>query len=231
MQLVPHKAQNLFEFAVEFLYGQVEGIVGKHLAPKAFPLLATMFIFILVSNWLGLFPGVGTIGWDHGHGSHFGSIKHVETALLRPPSADLNLTLGMALCFMLYWGWVTVREVGVWGFIKHTFAPKGVKGPVAVILGIFVFFPVGVIEMVSIAFRPVSLSLRLFGNVYAGETLLHAMSTLGDGMGAFGAFIGSVLFPLPFYFMEILVGLLQAMVFSLLCAVYIKLSASHDEEH
>ncbi|MEM0968902.1 MAG: F0F1 ATP synthase subunit A, partial [Verrucomicrobiota bacterium] len=63
MSLVPHKAQNAFEAVVEFLYGQVEGIVGKHVAPQAFPLLATLFLFILISNWFGLFPGVGTIGW------------------------------------------------------------------------------------------------------------------------------------------------------------------------
>src|SRR5580693_5990950 len=68
MQLVPHKAQNFFEFLVEFLYGRIEGIVGPKVAPKAFPLLATLFLFILVSNWFGLLPGVGTIGWGEGHG-------------------------------------------------------------------------------------------------------------------------------------------------------------------
>jgi F-type H+-transporting ATPase subunit a len=93
---------------------------------------------------------------------------------------------------------------------------------------------VGIIEVISIAFRPMSLSLRLLGNIYAGETLLHTMGGLGEtlGLSGFLAFLTSILFPIPFYFMEILVGALQATVFSLLCAVYIKLSTTHEEgEH
>ncbi|MGY8689986.1 MAG: F0F1 ATP synthase subunit A, partial [Verrucomicrobiales bacterium] len=80
--------------------------------------------------------------------------------------------------------------------------------------------------------RPVSLSLRLFGNIFAGENLLHAMSSLGEqfGLGVMGQFISSIVVPLPFYFMELLVGVLQATVFALLCAVYIQLSTAHDEE-
>jgi F-type H+-transporting ATPase subunit a len=85
--------------------------------------------------------------------------------------------------------------------------------------------------LVSIAFRPVSLSLRLFGNIFAGEVLLHTMATLGDKLPPLIAFLLSILLPLPFYFMELLVGLLQAVVFVLLCSVYIKLSTAHDEEH
>jgi F-type H+-transporting ATPase subunit a len=95
-----------------------------------------------------------------------------------------------------------------------------------------VFIIVGIIEVVSIMFRPMSLSLRLLGNIYAGETLLHTMGGLGETLGFPGwlSKISSVIFPLPFYFMEILVGALQATVFSLLCAVYIKLSTTHDGE-
>jgi len=228
MTLVPHRAQNMFEFVVEFLYNQVEGIVGKHIAPKAFPLLATIFLFVLVSNWFGLVPFVGTMGWAK-HGSGFLTVDHVDVPLLRPATADLNMTLGIALCFMAVWAWLTFRELGFVGFIKHTFAPKGVSGALAIALApIFIF--VGIIELVSIAFRPVSLSLRLFGNLFAGESLLHTMLTLGDGAAwPAVAFICSVVFPLPFYFLELLVGLLQAMVYSLLCAVYIQLSTSHEE--
>ena len=89
---------------------------------------------------------------------------------------------------------------------------------------------VGVIEVVSIALRPISLSLRLFGNVFAGETLLHEMGGLVKAGGPIVEFICRVLVPLPFYFMEILVGALQAMVFALLCTIYIQLSTAHDEE-
>ncbi len=177
MQLVPHKAQNFFEFLVEFLYGRIEGIVGPKVAPKAFPLLATLFLFILVANWFGLIPGVGTIGWGPGHG--FFSVDEVERPLFRPATADLNMTLGMALTFMLIWTLITVREVGIWGFLVHTFGPKGgIKGFFGFILAV-VFFAVGIIEIISIIFRPVSLSLRLYGNIFAGETLLHTMMTTG----------------------------------------------------
>ncbi|TLD70431.1 F0F1 ATP synthase subunit A [Phragmitibacter flavus] len=230
MQLVPHKAQNFFELVIEFLYARVEAIVGSKVAPKAFPLLATLFIFILISNWFGLFPGIGTIGWGESHG--FFSVSYVERPLLRPPTADMNMTLGMALCFVLIWLAITIGELGVWGFIKHTFGPKGgLRGLIGIFVAL-VFFVVGVIEVVSMVFRPMSLSLRLYGNVYAGETLLHTMGGLLDGKGPVLEMLGSILFPIPFYFMELLIGLLQAVVFTLLCAVYIQLSTTHDEhEH
>lgn len=231
MTLVPHKWQNFFELVVEFLYTKIEDIVGPKIAPKAFPLLATLFIFIVVANYFGLLPGVGTVGWGHGNG--FFSLTHIDRPLLRPATADLNMTLGMALCFMVIWFYITIKELGVWGFITHTFGPKGgLKGVMGIVVAV-VFFLVGWIEVVSMAFRPASLSLRLFGNIFAGETLLHTMMTLGEKMGLQGVaqFILSVLAPLPFYFMEMLVGLLQAVVFTLLCAVYIQLSTSHDEHH
>ena len=227
MSLIPHKWQNFFELIVEFLYERVESIVGPKVAPKAFPLLATLFVFILVSNYFGLLPGVGTIGF--GHSTGFLSLDHVERPLLRPATADFNMTLGMALGFMIVWFYITIKEVGVWGFIVHTFGPKGgLKGIMGMVVAA-VFFVVGWIELVSIAFRPVSLSLRLYGNIFAGETLLHTMMSLLDQAGQPWAALGSVLLPLPFYFMELLVGLLQAVVFTLLCAVYIQLSTTHDE--
>lgn len=230
MTLIPHPWQNFFESIIEAVYNQVEAIVGPKQAPRAFPLLATLFIFILVANYFGLLPGVGTIGWGHGHGA---LLEHIDKPLLRPATADLNMTLGMALCFMLVWLYLTIRELGVWGFIKHTFGPKGgAKGIMGAFIAL-VFLLVGAIEIVSIMFRPGSLSLRLFGNIYAGETLLHTMMTLGDmfGLGAVGKFIIATIAPIPFYFMELLVGLLQASVFTLLCAVYIQLSTTHDEHH
>lgn len=231
MTLVPHKWQNFFELLVEFLYNKIEDIVGPKIAPKAFPLLATLFIFIVVANYFGLLPGVGTVGWGHGNG--FLSLTHIERPLLRPATADLNMTLGMALCFMVVWFYITIKEMGIWGFITHTFGPKGgLKGLMGIVVAV-VFFLVGWIELVSMAFRPASLSLRLFGNIFAGETLLHTMMTLGEkfGLGGTAQFILSVVAPLPFYFMELLVGLLQAVVFTLLCAVYIQLSTTHDEHH
>lgn len=227
MSLVPHKAQNLFEFIVEFLYGQVEGIVGAKQAKLAFPLLGTLFIYILVSNWFGLLPGVGTIGW--GESTGLLSIKAAHDPLLRPPTADLNATIGLSVSAFLVWFFLTIKEVGVWGFIVHTFGPKGgLKGFMGMaVAAVFLF--VGVIEIVSIIIRPVTLSIRLFGNIYAGENVLHTMSDLLAGQGPVMSFLGSVALPLPFYFMELLVGLLQAIVFTLLCSVYIQLSTTHDD--
>ncbi len=268
MELIPGGKQNLVEYVIEFLYRQTEEVVGRTVAPKAFPLLATIFIFVLISNWSGLIPGVGTIGFAASEEYMRGPITIDEKAvfeskkpeskdkpeaeekksgseakdkdyvpafrpLFRPPSADLNFTLALALVFMIVWLWITVKEVGVWGFILHIFGPKGglsgfMKYPI-----ILVFLFVGIIELASIASRPVSLSFRLFGNIYAGETLLASMMEMGKQFGLTGLpqWILSVLMPLPFYFLEILIGILQATVFSLLCAVYIKLSTTHDEDH
>jgi F-type H+-transporting ATPase subunit a len=227
MTLMPSGIQNLFEALVETLYITFEGIVGKHMIPKVFPLIASLFIFILTANWFGLVPGVGTIGFGVPAGPL--ALKEVSEPLLRPANADLNMTLGMALFFMAWWLFWTIQEVGVIGFLKENFAPKGgLKGFLwLALLPLFLF--VGVIEMVSIAIRPVSLSFRLFGNMYAGETLLHTMSTLGGALPFPLNWLGSILFPLPFYFLELLVGLLQAFVFAMLCAVYIKLSTEHPE--
>ena len=229
MQLVPGGTQNSFEAVVEFLYDMLEGIVGKHMVTRAFSLLATLFIFILFANWFSLLPGVGSIGWGHDVPDHG---FEIATPLLRPTTADLNMTLGMAVvafCLWLYW---TISEVGVWGFLVHTFGPKGgLKGFMKLIFAVIFLF-VGVIEVVSILVRPVSLSLRLFGNVFAGETLLSSMITLGQTLGFPTAitYLMSIIVPIPFYFLELLVGLLQALVFTLLCAVYIQLSTTHDEE-
>ena len=223
MQLVPSGFQNLFEALIELLYDNVEQIVGPKVAKQCFHLILTIFVYVLVANWFGLLPGVGTIGGMNSDG-------YVVEPLIRPATADLNMTLGIALSFMILWIILTVKEAGIIGFLKHTFCPPGgiVGFMKYALIPLFMF--VGVIEVVSIALRPVSLSLRLFGNVFAGETLLHEMGGLVKAGGPIVEFICRVLVPLPFYFMEILVGALQAMVFALLCTIYIQLSTAHDEE-
>lgn len=230
-QLVPGKRQNAVEFIIEFLYNQVEKILGPKVGKQAFPLLATLFLFITISNWFGLLPGVGTIGFnEHQDGW---SASHIETPILRPATADMNLTVGMALAAFAVWFFITIKEVGFWGFLVHIFGPKGgLKGGMGVAL-IPIFFIVGLIEVVSISVRPVTLSLRLYGNVFAGENLLHSMGNLGSvlGLKGFVNFISIVVFQLPFYFLEILVGVLQGMVFAMLNAVFIKLSTTHEEGH
>ncbi len=229
MELVPTNGkQNTFEAIVELLYNVLEGIVGKHMVGRALPLLATIFIFIVTANWMGLLPGVGTIGFSHEPLGAFRSAQEIHLPIVRPSNADVNMTLGMAMVFMVLWFIWTMQEAGPVGYLKHMFGPpKGVSGIMLVIL-VPIFMFVGVVEVISTVFRPMSLSMRLFGNIYAGETLLHTMAGLGDGLAAPFRIALSILAPLPFYFLEILVGLLQALVFTLLCAVYLRLSTSHD---
>ncbi|MBV9392500.1 MAG: F0F1 ATP synthase subunit A, partial [Verrucomicrobia bacterium] len=128
MRLVPQGGQNLFEAIIETLYGTFEGIVGKHMIARVFPLIATLFIFILIANWFGLIPGVGTIGWGEPEPGLF-AIKEAAPPLVRPPNADLNMTLAMALVFMCMWFYWTMSEVGLIGFLRENFEPKGgIKG-------------------------------------------------------------------------------------------------------
>lgn len=218
MQPVPGGAQNFLEWLVESLYGFLEGVIGAHLVKRTFWFFATIFIFILAANWIGLIPGVGTIGWGH-QGAHG---FRIEQPLLRGANADLNMTLAMALVFFACWIVWALREVGPIGFAKELFAPKGESaGALKLLLGV-VFLAVGCLEVISILFRPVSLSFRLYGNTFAGENMLETMATLVPGLGW--------LLPIPFYFLELLVGLVQALVFMLLTAVFTLLICQHEEE-
>ena len=228
LTVVPGPTQNFFEIIIQGLYDTIEGIVGHHMVARVFSLLATLFIFIIVSNWFALLPGVGSIGWGHESPQGF----EVTTPILRPTTADLNMTLAMATVFMVFWLYWSISEVGLKNFLVHIFGSKGGLTGIMAVLLVPIFLFVGVIEVVSIAFRPVSLSLRLFGNVFAGENLLTTMITLGKNLGLpeWLAYPMSIVIPIPFYGLELLIGLLQAAVFMLLCAVYIQLSTSHDEE-
>jgi len=217
MKYVPGGAQNFLEWLVASLYGFLEGVIGSHLVKRTFWFFATIFIFILSANWAGLIPGVGTIGWGRQTAHGF----RIEEPLFRGANADLNMTLAMALIFFACWIVWALREVGVKGFLKELFAPKGESaGPMKVLL-VVVFFGVGCLEIVSILFRPVSLSFRLYGNVFAGENMLETMAKLVPGLGW--------LLPIPFYFLELLVGLVQALVFMLLTAVFTLLICQHEE--
>jgi F-type H+-transporting ATPase subunit a len=218
MSQVPGGAQNFLEWLVEGLYGLLESIIGRHLVEKTFWFFATIFIFILAANWVGLVPGVGTIGWGH-HTAHGFTI---EQPLFRGANADLNMTLAMALVFFACWLVWAYQEVGVGGVFKELFAPKGDTTGFLKVLMIVVFFAAGCLEVISILFRPVSLSFRLYGNTFAGENMLETMASLVPGLGW--------LLPIPFYFMELLVGLVQAMVFMLLTAVFTLLICQHHEE-
>ena len=213
---IPSGAQNFWEWMVESLHNFLEGIIGHQLVNKTFWFFATVFIFILFSNWLGLIPGFGTIyrkvpesnAWE---------------PLFRGANADLNLTLAMALVFFVCWTVWAVQAHGPMGFLLHLFGPKGeATGPLKLLM-IVVFFAVGLLEIVSILFRPVSLSFRLYGNIFAGENIMEAMSNLIPHFGW--------LLPIPFYFMELLVGFVQALVFMLLTAVFTMMICQEEEGH
>jgi len=217
---VPSGAQNFWEWLVESLYSFLEGIIGSDLVKKTFWFFATIFIFILFANWASLIPGVGTIGW--GVPDADGHLSHISKPLLRGVNADLNMTFAMSTIFFACWIVWALQANGPGGFLLHLFGPKGETTGLLKALMIFVFIIVGVLEVVSILFRPISLSFRLYGNVFAGENMLESMSRLVPGLGW--------LIPIPFYFLEVLVGLVQALVFMLLTAVF-TLLIMPDEEH
>ena len=214
MSLVPVGFQNFAEWAVESLYLFLENLMGPHLTKRTFWFFGSIFFFILVSNYLGLIPGVGTFTYK-------------GTPILRGANADINMTAAMAFTFALLWIYWAVTENGLSGVGKHIFAPKGsFSGPMlAMMIPIFLF--VGALEVISIAIRPVALSFRLFGNIYGGEqTMEKLMALVPTWLQYFIAWIPA----LPFYFMELLVGFVQALVFTLLCAIFLKLICDHGDE-
>lgn len=214
-QLLPTKSQAVFESLLEALRDLFEPIVGKKAFPAAFPLLVTLFVFILFHNWMGLIPGVGTAGW--GTGGKGLVVEHMLRPLIRPFNSDFNGTIALAL--VSFGGWLILifkyagPKVILWDLFGNKAEKSETPGWLYPALSL-VFIVVGLIEVFSIAIRPFTLSVRLFGNVFGGENLLHGTEFL---------FI--------FYFMEMLVGLIQAVVFTLLSSVYIGLICNHGDDH
>ena len=215
-QLVPSRGQAMVESLVEGILELTAPIVGKKVAKHTFPLLVALFTFILIQNWSGLFPGVGTIFMvDHETGGWM--------EFVRPGNADLNGTIALALVSFVAWIYFIMRYAGPALVLKDIFGNKADKSEVPAIIYyplFLVFFAVGLIEIISIFFRPISLSFRLFGNVFGGENLLHSMSAITPWI-----------LPVPFYFLELLIGFVQALVFTLLVSVYIGLICNHGDDH
>ncbi len=212
-KVLPTKGQAVFESLLEALRELFEPIVGKKAFPAAFPLLVTFFIFILFHNWMGLIPGVGTVGWGHDVDGHF----HLTTPFIRPHNSDFNSTIALAAISFGAWLIIVLKFAGpkliLWDLFGNKAEKSETPGWLYPILSL-VFLIVGFIEVFSILIRPFTLSVRLFGNVFGGENLLH-------GTGFF----------FVFYFMELLVGLIQALVFTLLTSVYIGLICNHGDDH
>lgn len=220
MKMIPAGFQNFAEWLIESLYNFFGNILGDHLVKRVFWFYGGTFLLILITNWLGLIPGVGTLG----HIKDDGSVN----LLLRGGNACLNMTMAMSVVFAILWFYWAITENGTKGFLAHIFAPKG-KFAGAMKWGMLgIFFLVGILEVVSIFIRPVALTFRLYGNIYGGEQTLESLMALGGQYFAFAP-------ALPFMFIEVLVGLVQALVFTLLSAVFLKLICEHadhdDEEH
>jgi F-type H+-transporting ATPase subunit a len=215
-KLVPTRSQAVVENLVQWMLDLTAPIVGPKVAKPTFPLLIALFTFILIQNWSGLFPGVGTVYMaDHQSGEWM--------ELIRPGNADMNATLALAIVAFCGWFYFIMRYAGPVFVLKDIFGNKADKKetPAIIYYPLFViFFAAGLIEVISIGFRPVSLSFRLFGNIFGGENLMHAMS----GIQKWGL-------PAPFYFLELLIGFVQAFVFTLLVSVYIGLICNHGDEH
>lgn len=211
--LVPGRMQSLLELPVEWLSGIVAASSSRWRSYVS--LIMALFLTILVVNWVGLLPGVGTVGVIH----HDDEGHTALIPLIRPASADLNFTLGLAIIafvMFVYWG---IRANGGIGYLKELIGQPRYMAPL--------MLPINLISELS---RLISLSMRLFGNVFAGEVLLATMLALAP-----------IVVPAVFLGLEALFGLVQAMVFALLTMTYITLAiaehhaAAHDggehEEH
>ena len=228
MKEVPGTGQNVMEALIEGW----ESLMGNVLEPKVvkwvFPFAMSFFIFIVISNLTDLLPGVGSIGYGHKDeaSSLPFAIEHVSRPFFRPPTTDANLTVAMAGIFFVMGLFWAVKYNGPFGLIKHVFGVKveTTKWLYPLLLLLFVF--IGVMESFSILFiRPVALALRLYGNIFGGETMLTMALSQKPWWFA-------VLVAVPGYFFEVVVCLLQAFVFTMLVVAFVGTLCTHaDEEH
>jgi F-type H+-transporting ATPase subunit a len=200
LTLIPNNlVQNGMEFVIEAFYSLTES-VSQHAAAKIFPYFMTFFLFILLINWSSLIPGVGTVGLkENGELIPF----------LRGATSDLNVTLAFALVSAAATHMLSIKTIGLKDYLSRYFSFNPIN--------LFI----GALEIISEITKVISLSFRLFGNIFAGEVVLLTVSS-----------IFAFVFPLPFLALEIIVGFVQALVFSMLTMVFMAiLTTSHDESH
>lgn len=210
---LPSKFQSFIELVINGALDMMDLVTGdREKSKKVFPIVFSIFIFILINNWLGLIPGIGSLTYD-------------GTAIFRGGTADLNTTLALGLFSVVAANVFGVMIVGGWNYLNKFVnikalleIPKKItKEPTIVLVNPINFF-VGLIEIVSEVAKVASLSFRLFGNVFAGEVLIASITALV-----------AYLVPLPFMFLEIIVGIVQALIFAVLTLVYFTIaSTSHD---
>ena len=237
--LIPQGMQNLVEWMVELLLGLVEGVSGKVKGRKFFPLVATFFTFIFVSNLLDVFPGVdtiGTINHDAIRAAHItaqpilgfilvGDLSDKLIPWIRPATSDLNLNFSMALIAVITaqgFGFATLGPLEHLGryFSVKTFFKSLIKLDFMGMFQGFVEFFVGLIELISEIARIISLAFRLFGNIFAGSAVLAVF-----------AFILPFAADIVFIPLELFVAFVQALVFSLLALVYLEIATTSHEAH
>ena len=199
---IPGKVQNVAELVIEWLLNLMDSVTNDRAQTKKFfPFVATIFFFILTMNWMGLLPVFGTIGVNEIHEG-----EKTFIPFLRAGTADLNMTVALAMVSVILIQVFGVMYLGVKKHLRKYFNPNPS----------FTF--VGIIELISEFTKIISFSFRLFGNVFAGEVLLLVISSLVP-----------LIAPVPFYFLEIFVGFIQAFVFALLTLVFLKIAATAEE--
>ncbi len=200
LSIIPPFIQNIFEILIESLLGMMDGVFGSRSASERyFPIVATIFIFVLISNWMGILPGVGSIGFFEEHGE-----EKIFTPLLRSAASDLNLTLALAIVSVFL---VNIFGATALGVKKHISKFFSFKSPIDSF--------VGFLEFISEIAKIISFSFRLFGNVFAGEVLLVITT-----------FLIPYIIPVPFLMLELFVGFIQALVFAMLTMVFISIAVT-----
>jgi len=219
---IPRGIQNAFEIVIEGAMNMADSVTGdREKTKKIFPFVFIVFIFILLNNWLGLLPGIGSIGFiESGHG------ESLFVPFFRGGTADLNTTLALALFAVIGANIFGIFMIGAWKHFNKFINLKVLaeipmkirKEPTVILVNPIKFF-VGLIEIIGEVAKIASLSFRLFGNIFAGEVLLSSI-----------AVIFAFVVPIPFMFLEVLVGFIQALIFGMLMLVYFTI-ASTAEEH
>ncbi|KKT24842.1 MAG: ATP synthase subunit a [Parcubacteria group bacterium GW2011_GWA2_43_9b] len=221
IKLIPGKLQGMFEILIEMFLETFDSVTGsREKTLKFFPLVFTFFIFILINNWLGILPWVGSVGKMVSENG-----ANVFIPFFRGGTADLNTTLALAIIGVLASHIFGITTVGFWKYFNKFInikalieIPKKVlKEPTILIINPIKVF-VGFIEIVGEFAKIASLSFRLFGNIFAGEVLLASMAALF----AFGL-------PIPFLFLEMIVGLVQALIFAMLVLIYLTVMTTAEE--
>jgi F-type H+-transporting ATPase subunit a len=223
---IPSGMQNILEALVEGWDGLIGDILDKRVTRWVFPFATTFFIFIVISNLMDLVPGVGSIGFgtpDKNSPLPF-AIDNVTKPFFRPPTTDANLTVAMAGIFLvmsLYWA---VRYNGFWGLFKHIFGVKMDTNKWTYPLFFLLFLFIGAMELLSVVFaRPVALAMRLYGNIYAGQSILD-MIFHGKSL------LFCLLLSSGMYFYETFVCLVQAFVFAMLVVAFVGTLCTHEDE-